>query len=59
MNISDYSVEGLEEVWDYVDSFFNWDKTELDETDLGNNKKLQHEEVKIEKENNKGSSVIT
>lgn len=27
MNISDYSVEGLEEVWDYVDSFFNWDIT--------------------------------
>lgn len=34
MNISDYSVEGLEEIWDYVDSFFNWDtpKTISDET---------------------------
>lgn len=29
MSISDYSAEGLEQIWDYVDSFFESTSSEL------------------------------
>lgn len=29
MSISDYSVEGLEIIWDMVDEFFNWDENPI------------------------------